>query len=266
MNFVVRSAAFLLVVAAAVVAAFAQTKRPETPHRRPEFQNSLQAVVVTTPNWDSIPGTARLFERQNARSEWKPVGASFPIVVGRNGLAWSDDPKPYGNGRSNAENHFTPKREGDGRSPAGIFPLTFAFGRAATSANQRLAYTQLGEFTECVDDVSSTHYNRVVDRMKVGNFDWKSSEKMLEVGEQYDLGVFVAYNSYPAPVRGRGSCIFLHIWKDAETGTAGCTAMARENLERLVKWLDPKKNPHLIQMPAPAYEIFQKSRTLPKLN
>src|SRR5690349_20372804 len=82
---------------------------------------------------------------------------------------------------------------------------------------------------------------------QVGNFDWKSSEKMLAVGDQYDLGVFVAYNSYPA-VPGFGSCIFLHVWKDANTGTSGCTAMSHENLEKVLKWLDPEKNPHLIQM------------------
>ncbi|MFN6963827.1 MAG: L,D-transpeptidase [Pyrinomonadaceae bacterium] len=265
MNVAARLAAVLLIWAAAS-AATAQTKRPTPPDRRPDFERSLQAVVVTTPDWDSIRGTARLFERANARSRWKEVGEAFPVVVGRSGLAWSHDPKPYGNGRSDPENHFTPKREGDGRSPAGIFPLTFAFGRAAKSLNERLEYKPLGEFTECVDDVDSTHYNRVVDRLKVGIFDWQSSEKMLEVGEQYDLGVFVAYNSYPAPVSGRGSCIFLHIWKDAETGTAGCTAMSREDLERLVKWLDPKKNPHLIQLPEPEYKAYRKTWKLPKID
>jgi D-alanyl-D-alanine dipeptidase len=156
------------------------------------------------------------------------------------------------------------KAEGDGRAPAGIIPLTFAFGRPEKPENIRLPYTRLEEFTECVDDVGSSHYNTIVDRMKVGNFDWKSSEKMLGVGEQYDLGVFVAYNSYP-PIRDRGSCIFLHIWKNAETGTAGCTAMARENLETLLKWLDPKKNPHLIQMPAETYATYQKTWNLPVL-
>ena len=100
--------------------------------------------------------------------------------------------------------------------------------------------------------------------MQVGNFDWKSSEKMFTVRPQYDLGVFVAYNSYPA-IPGNGSCIFLHIWKDANTGTAGCTAMARENLEKVVRWLDPTKNPYLVQMPEAEYDSQRKSLKLPKL-
>ena len=248
------SAALFFVFAAILNA---QVKRPSPPARRPLFANSLQSVVVTTSGWDSVKGTARLFERRSVGSEWKQVGDEFPVVVGRNGVAidqaeaWHEDAAPK-------------KQEGDGRAPAGIIPLTFAFGRPEKPGEVKLPYTRLEHFTECVDDVNSTHYNTVVDRMKVGNFDWKSSEKMLEVGDPYDLGVFVAYNSYPV-VRGNGSCIFLHIWKDADTGTAGCTAMQRENLEKVVKWLDPKKNPHLIQMPEQSYESFRKSWKLPKL-
>jgi D-alanyl-D-alanine dipeptidase len=100
--------------------------------------------------------------------------------------------------------------------------------------------------------------------MQVGNFDWKSSEKMLAVGDQYDLGVFVAYNTYPV-VRGNGSCIFLHVWKDAATGTSGCTAMAHRDLERIVGWLEPAKNPYLVQMPEEIYSENQKKWNLPKI-
>lgn len=249
---------FVLLFVVTPLAVFAQIKKPEPPPKKPSYSASLQAIVVTTPNWNSHKGTARLFERKNARSSWQAVGSEFPVVVGRNGLgvddsaAWSE------------EASGVPKREGDGRAPAGIMPLTFAFGRPEKPSGLRLPYTRLEEFTECVDDVRSTHYNKIVHRLQVGNYDWKSSEKMLAVGDQYDLGVFVAYNSYP-PVRGNGSCIFLHIWKDADTGTAGCTAMARRNLEKVLTWLNPAKAPHLIQLPTQAYGSYQKKWNLPKL-
>ena len=100
--------------------------------------------------------------------------------------------------------------------------------------------------------------------MHVGNFDWKSSEKMFEIRPEYNLGVFVAYNSYP-PAKGSGSCIFLHIWKNGVTPT-GCTAMDRSDLERVVAWLDPAKTPYLIQLPAEEYSRYQKKWKLPKLN
>lgn len=218
---------------------------------------SRQAIVVTTQNWNDVRGTARLFSRTNKKSAWKQSGKAFPIVVGKNGLAWSDDARM----KAETEPH---KIEGDGRAPAGVFLLPSAFGSSAKPALVKLPYTRLEEWTECVDDVKSSHYNRIVDRMKVGNFDWNSSEKMLAVGEQYELGVFVAHNSAP-PVKGKGSCIFLHIWNASQTGTAGCTAMARANVEAILKWLDPAQNPVLIQMPETAYRRFESQWKLPKI-
>lgn len=254
---VYRSARTLAICFGIALGVNAQVKTVVPPPQKIPFDRSLQAVVVTTPSWSSVPGSAALFERKNAKSNWKAIGERFPVVVGRNGLAWDErtlspkDPPQI-------------KHEGDGRAPAGIFPLTSTFGTSPRSDQTRLPYTKLEEFTECVDDPKSNFYNKIVNRMQVGNFDWKSSEKMLAVGAQYDLGVFVAYNSYP-PVPGNGSCIFLHIWKDAASGTSGCTAMARENLERIVKWLDPAKNPYLIQMPTETYQASRKSSNLPKL-
>jgi D-alanyl-D-alanine dipeptidase len=240
-----------------------QIKKPEPPAVKVPFEKSLQAVVVTTADWDAVQGKARLFERKNESSKWKAVGDEFPVVVGRSGLGGDFvDPGPdYVQGSKPWIPKYV-KREGDGRAPAGLFPLTTSFGNA--DVGSKLPFTKLDEYTECVDDVNSRWYNKIVNRLQVGIFDWKSSEKMVEVVPQYDLGVFVAYNSYPA-IRGNGSCIFLHIWKDANTGTAGCTAMERQNLERIVKWLDPAKNPYLIQMTEADYNASRKSYKLPKL-
>ena len=99
--------------------------------------------------------------------------------------------------------------------------------------------------------------------MQVGNFDWKSSEKMLAVGKQYDLGVVVAHNSERQA--GGGSCVFLHVWKDAESPTVGCTAAARENVESVLRFLKPPSNPVLIQLPEDSYKTYQTKWKLPKL-
>lgn len=238
---------------------FAQIKKPEPPKPVIPFAQSLQAVVITTKDWSSVQGAAQIFERKNGESKWKGVGKSFSVVIGKNGLAWGKGlhELPSDTGR------VLLKTEGDGKSPAGIFGLTSAFGTVEKSNKIKLPYTRLEEWTECVDDVKSSHYNRIVNRMQVGIFDWKSSEKMLEIRPQYDLGVFVAHNSERQA--GGGSCIFLHIWKNAETGTAGCTAMERANIETVLHWLDAKKNPVLIQLPTEDYGKLQKSWKLPKL-
>jgi L,D-peptidoglycan transpeptidase YkuD (ErfK/YbiS/YcfS/YnhG family) len=229
--------------------------------QHPAITNSLQAVVVTTANAASIGGTARLYERKTAASRWISVGAEFPVVVGKNGMTYSemmpekvsmiDLPPKY-------------KREGDGTSPAGIFDLTSAFGRADRPDFVKLPYTRLEEGTECIDDSNSSGYNTIVNRTRIAAVDWKSSEKMLSVGPQYDLGVFVAYNT-PATAQA-GSCIFLHVWKNAAAGTAGCTAMEHSNIEKVLAWLDVKKRPVLVQMPIDVYKTYQATWKLPLPN
>ncbi len=238
---------------------FGQIKKPEPPRVIAPYSQSLQAVVVTTGEWSATSGTAQMFERKNAKSNWKATGKSFAVVVGKNGLAWGAglNELPSDTGR------LLLKVEGDGKAPAGIFALSSAFGSGEKPKFVKLPYTKLEEFTECVDDVKSNHYNKIVDRMKVGAFDWKSSEKMLAVGEQYELGVFVEHNSERQ--RGGGSCIFLHIWKNADSPTVGCTAMERENIEKVLSFLDAKKNPVLIQLPKDSYIQFQTKWKLPKL-
>jgi len=254
-----KSILFLLILFSGVIIS-AQVKKPVQTKPLIPYTKSLQAVVVNTENWDATKGTAQLFFRKTSKSKWKLVGESFPIVVGKNGMAWGAglNELPSDTGR------LLLKVEGDGKSPAGIFALTSAFGSSEKAKFVKLPYTKLEEFTECIDDVKSGHYNRIVDRMKVGNFDWKSSEKMLEIGEQYDLGVFAAHNFERQA--GGGSCIFLHIWKDAESPTVGCTAMARENIEKVLAFLDVKKNPVLIQLPKDSYTRFQTKWNLPQLS
>jgi D-alanyl-D-alanine dipeptidase len=141
------------------------------------------------------------------------------------------------------------KREGDGRSPAGAFALDTAFGFDIRQLASwvRLPYIQLRASTECVDDSRSAHYNTIVNRDSVARVDWTSSERMREI-EQYAFGVHVAYNAPPRP--SRGSCIFLHIWAGPTSVTAGCTAMDERALRELMGWIDPQRQPMLVQIPA----------------
>ena len=243
------------------LATLGQIKKPEPPPVQIPFSQSRQALIVTTKNWTATQGTARRYERASTSAEWKAVGDSFAVVVGRSGLgatgedSWQIDVKTF---------LGLVKQEGDGRSPAGMFPLTYAFGTSTKPEQLTFPYTKLSEFTECVDDVASRHYNKIVRRDQVGIFDWKSSEKMIKILPEYELGVFVAYNSYPV-VKSNGSCILLHVWKDANTPTAGCKAIARPDLERIVNWLEPDRNPYLVQMPEDEYQRHRKSWKLPKL-
>jgi D-alanyl-D-alanine dipeptidase len=223
-----------------------------------EIDASRQLVVVVTPNWTSTTGTLTRFERSAVASTWNRVDSPTPIVVGRTGLAW-------GVGFDGASAEGPHKREGDGKAPAGIFPLDTAFGFAPAESMRdvRLPYVQLLSTTDCVDDVASTHYNTVVDKSAVPRLDWNSAEHMREVN-QYKIGVIVGYNATP-PTKGRGSCIFLHIWNGPDSHTAGCTAFDENKLRDVMLWLDPPKRPLLVQLTAAAYTQLRTQYGLPTL-
>jgi D-alanyl-D-alanine dipeptidase len=217
---------------------------------------SEQIVVVVTPNWASTTGTMQRFERATPTSEWKSLPSAVPVVVGRTGIAW-------GVGFDGVSAEGPHKHEGDGKAPAGVFPLDTAFGFAPPDSMRtvKLPYVQLLPTTDCVDDPASAHYNTVVDKTSVASVDWNSAEHMREVA-QYKTGVIVGYNGAP-PVKGRGSCIFLHIWVGPDSHTAGCTALDEGRLREVMTWLDPAKRPLLVQLTAGEYANLRVRWKLP---
>lgn len=244
------SAALLFLVAASGC----KSQRRISP--RPLIERSEQLVVVTTPGWTSTTGTIRRFERSSSTSEWQPIDQPAPVVVGRTGIAW-------GVGFDGVSTDGPHKREGDGKSPAGMFPLDTVFGFAPAGLRQsvRMPYVQLLPSTDCVDDTASAHYNTVVDREYVTRVDWKSAEHMRSI-RQYEMGVIVGYNARP-PVKARGSCIFLHIWAGPASHTAGCTAFDADRLRGLILWLDPEKRPLLVQLTTKDYANLRTRWSLP---
>jgi D-alanyl-D-alanine dipeptidase len=206
------------------------------------FGDSTQLLVVTTPDWDATKGVLTMHERRNGTlmAAWTAVGDPVPIVVGRTGLAWGDGlPLPL-------RREGPVKREGDGKAPAGLFALPSLFGYDAQPPGPHMPYIIATPTVECVDDAASPHYNTIVDTREIAKT-WTSSETMLRRDDLYREGVVVAHNSNP-PVTGRGSCIFLHLWSGPDSTTAGCTAMSREDLARLTRWLDAERRPLLLQL------------------
>ena len=223
-----------------------------------EIDASRQLLVVVTTSWTSTTGTMTRFARANPTSVWNRIEAPISLVVGRTGIAW-------GVGFDDVSRDGPHKHEGDGKAPAGMFPLDTAFGFAPRDSiqNVRLPYVQLLPTTDCVDDTASTHYNTVVDRAVVSSVDWNSAEHMRQVA-QYKIGIIVGYNASP-PAKGRGSCIFLHIWAGPDSHTAGCTAFDEAKLREVMLWLDPVKRPLLVQLTADEYNNLQGRWRLPAL-
>jgi D-alanyl-D-alanine dipeptidase len=227
------------------------------------FAQSTQMIVVTTSDWKAVDGRLVRYERTTPHELWRTVGEPIPIVVGKNGLGWGIGVIATDAPRVRAASDPV-KKEGDGKAPAGVFALGTAFGYAPQALRgSKMPYLNLTPSTECVDDTSSKYYNRVVDRSAVAA-DWNSSEKMRSV-DLYRWGIVVGHNSMVTPAPGGGSCVFLHIWRGAGQGTAGCTAMPQIELETLLTWLDPMHKPLLIQLPEPEYRRLMHRWKLPAL-
>ena len=201
-----------------------------------EIQNTKQLLVVTTENWSTPTGSLQRYERED--HVWKKVGKAIEIKLGRNGLGW-------GIGL-----HKVPKdakiikKEGDGKSPAGIFRLNQAFGYVPFDIDY--PYEVYKETDHCVDDVNSKYYNKIVDSTKIQR-DYESHERMKFPKDYYKYGVVVDHNGITEGAkskRGSGSCIFIHI---KSVPTAGCTVMNESQIKEVLRWLDPNANPLLLQ-------------------
>jgi L,D-peptidoglycan transpeptidase YkuD (ErfK/YbiS/YcfS/YnhG family) len=125
------------------------------------------------------------------------------------------------------------KREGDGASPAGTFPLLRLYYRPdrLKSPPTGLPVTPLEANHGWVDEPADPNYNRLVSLPYPAHH-----EEMWRTDGLYDLVVLIGYNTDP-PVPGRGSAIFLHVARPNFSPTDGCIAVTREVLLPLVGML-----------------------------
>ncbi|MGN6481570.1 L,D-transpeptidase family protein [Luteibacter sp.] len=218
---------------------------------------SRQMVVVTTDGWDAKQGTLRTYVREGGK--WKAVGNASPVVIGKTGSAW-------GVGLSPAQADGPQKREGDGRSPAGVIRIGKAFGYAESNPTA-LPYVGLTASDYCVDVDGSPYYNQLVDEKKVGEKAVAGATEAMrrdihfQGDHAYRIGFVIEHN--PDGKKGAGSCIFAHLWKTPTSGTAGCTAMADDVMERLLAWLDPSKKPVFVLLPKAEYARLRDTWNLP---
>jgi D-alanyl-D-alanine dipeptidase len=218
--------------------------------------STTQLVVAVVPDWNATTAELRLWQRDDAG--WRGVGDAWPGVIGAHGAGWGAGLHGVG---APAGRRGPVKREGDGKSPAGVFAIGNAFGYAAAPpTGAQLRYTAVDDDWKCVDDATSVHYATVLDRKTV-SVDWSSAEDMHRKDALYTWVIDVAHN--PAHKPGGGSCIFLHVWRGPEGVTSGCTAMAEPAMARLVAALDPARAPLFVLLPRAEYDALAPAWGLP---
>ena len=123
------------------------------------------------------------------------------------------------------------KREGDGKTPRGIYSFGQAFGVAGNPGTSR-RWLQVNNNHYWVDDVNSSYYNKLVDASQTG-IQWSSAEHLISYPTAYRYAIALNYNTACTP--GAGSAIFLH----CSTGgaTAGCISVSQSDMIRILKMI-----------------------------
>ena len=145
-------------------------------------------------------------------------GATVPCLIGRSGAIAA-----------------AAKREGDGATPLGIWPIRTLLLRPdrVTAPPMRLPWRWLRPDDGWSDDVADPAYNRPV-RHPHGF----GAEHLWRGDGLYDVIVTLGHNDAPV-TPGAGSAIFLHCADPEGKPTEGCVAVARASLLALVAQLDP---------------------------
>jgi L,D-peptidoglycan transpeptidase YkuD (ErfK/YbiS/YcfS/YnhG family) len=165
-----------------------------------------------------------VYTLEKDQDDWKGVSGPMKATIGENGFALPGE-----------------KREGDGKTPSGIFSLKRTFGYDQT-VKTKMPYRQASEEDLWVDDPNAPDYNRWV---KQGETGAASYEKMKREDGQYKYGIVIEYNTDPV-IKGHGSAIFFHVWKGKDFPTAGCVAVSEEDIIKIFEWLDPNAFPLII--------------------
>ncbi len=215
-----------------------------------------QLVVVTTEGWQTHRGQMRCFERSVQQGSWQAVGDSFPILLGKKGMAW---------GRGlHAAQEGAQKKEGDWRTPAGRFRIGIALGtlKGLPVGAHGWPYRRVTGDDAWIDDPAMPSYNQLVHVPQEPKPAWFARQRMKPEDPTYQWLLLIEHN-YPKAQPGAGSAIFFHTRRGEDVPSSGCTVMERARLEELLRWLRPDAAPELVQLPLEEYRRFQAEWDLP---
>ncbi|GLH77614.1 hypothetical protein SSBR45G_25220 [Bradyrhizobium sp. SSBR45G] len=149
---------------------------------------------------------------------WLQVwGQVIPVALGRGGI-------------------LANKREGDGGTPRGTFRPRRLWWRADRHSRPRtlLPVRLIGPEDAWCEDPADRHYNQPI-RLR-GD---RPGDRLARQDHLYDFIIEIDHNSRPR-IAGRGSAVFLHLARPNFGPTAGCVAMTRPAMLRLLQRIGPR--------------------------
>lgn len=143
---------------------------------------------------------------------------AIPCSIGKGGLVAAAD-----------------KKEGDGASPIGVWPIRGVLlrpDRVALPKGMQFPWRWIRLGDGWSDDPEDPAYNKPVQHPHP-----YSAERLWRDDELYDVVIVLGYNDAP-PKPAAGSAIFLHCWRDGDP-TEGCVAIAKAEMLALLPRLAP---------------------------
>jgi L,D-peptidoglycan transpeptidase YkuD (ErfK/YbiS/YcfS/YnhG family) len=197
------------------------------PTRLASTGKARQLVSVEAPNASTSLATLQLWQRTG--SCWAAASPPWRAVIGRNGFS---------------DHH----REGDGTTPVGIFGIgPVIYGNAPNPGTQEPYHLLVcGDWWD--EDPTSAGYN-TFQHVPCGQQPpfGGDSEALWTETVAYPSFAVVEYNTHPV-VPYAGSGIFIHA--DIGEPTEGCVSVPLGDLDRFLRWLDPRQSPVVVMGPA----------------
>ena len=154
------------------------------------------------------------------------------LVLTRQGIRFQNRLIPCSIGRGGIT---TDKREGDGATPAGIHRIMGLYYRPDRMAPPASWAIPIRPSDLWSDDINDPAYNHLVHSPHPFGH-----ESMRRADPLYDMVLITDWNR-PRAIPGKGSAIFLHIWRKPHHPTEGCVAFSRENLHRIIQYIAPNE-------------------------
>ena len=122
------------------------------------------------------------------------------------------------------------KIEGDNITPKGIFDIVKIYYRSdrVKKISSKFRLIKITKKMGWCDDPNSKKYNQIINIPY--NFGY---EKLYRKDNVYDLIIVLNYNMNPI-TKNKGSAIFIHVAKKKFKKTAGCVALKKRELIKLI--------------------------------
>jgi len=217
-----------------------------------------QALLVAIPEaWNSVKASLQLYRRTSASSPWSATNTPIPVHLGRRGLAWGRGLHPVQIGIQ--------KREGDGKSPAGLFLLgNILYGYADRSPIPGWRYRQVTDRDLWIEEPTSPLYNRHLILSAHEPFPPDQHYHLMRQADPaHALKLFIRHNAPPDAQPGAGSAIFFHLCRGEESVTTGCTSMEEPAFRNLLESFQPSDEPVYVLVPRVEYDRLRTAWKLP---